>query len=84
VVNGPQAGWGNTDELLFSLIELVRLWRHEWLIAHGAKPDELQALRRPWEQTLEVERPRMSSREEMRSFFKGEVSGTTKVIVSQS
>jgi len=61
----------------------VRGWRYEWLCAHGAKPDRPEPLRRPWEHALEVEAPRMSSREELRSFFKGEAAGTTKVIVSQ-
>lgn len=65
------------------------MWRYEWLLANTLAKDrdkipEPILAQHPWEEPepeREPERPRMSSREEMRAFFKGG-DGSTKVVVS--
>lgn len=72
-------------------MRLLQTWRYEWLLAHTLKQDqgkipEPVLVRRPWEETGaapdgEPERPRMSTRDEIRAFFRGE---STQVVVSAS
>jgi hypothetical protein len=79
-VGGDRPGWGNTEELLAGLCELVDITNRQFFMAHskkGTPPPKPLKVQRPAALDEEPKKRRLATSEELRAFF-GASGGTIR------